>query len=136
MADRDDMETSQDADTPRRSAGQNFMTQGLVWIFIGSAVTLVSFFSAASSPYGGHYVIAYGAIIFGLAQYFRGRAAVSGTDNEDEADELLEEAAELESIDRDKAIAVYAEIVRKFPGTHASNEAQENMHTLRSHRGC
>ena len=110
------------------------MWQGVIWFFGGLAVTLFTYFAAISSPYGGHYVIAYGAIIFGIAQFFRGRAAAGGTDTNDQAQELLDVAAHLESVDRTKAEALYAEIVRKFPGTRACNEAQRNMQTLASHR--
>jgi hypothetical protein len=110
------------------------MRRGIIWFVGGLAVTVFSYSAAVHSPYGGHYVIAYGAIIYGLAQFFRGRAAARGTDTKDQAKELLEVAAHLESLDRAKAVALYEEIVRKFPGTRAANEAQRNMQTLASHR--
>lgn len=130
------VEASQDSpvENPRRASGEKLMIQGIIWFVGGSAVTLFSYLSAASSPYGGHYIIAYGAIIFGIAQFFRGRAAASGTDINDQAQELLDVAAHLEDVDRAKAVALYAEIVRKFPGTRACNEAQRNIQTLASPR--
>lgn len=131
-----EVEAPQDpgVEKPRRTLGEKLMRQGIIWFVGGLAVTLFSYLAAISSPYGGHYVIAYGAIIFGIAQFFRGRAAASGTDTNDQAQELLDVAAHLESVDRAKAEALYAEIARKFPGTRACNEAQRNMQTLASHR--
>jgi hypothetical protein len=121
-------------ENPRRASGEKLMRQGMIWFVGGSAVTLFSYMAAVSSPYGGHYVITYGAIVFGAAQYFRGRAAASGTDTNDQAQELLDVAARLESVDRAKAEELYAEIARKFPGTRAGKEAERNMQTLASHR--
>lgn len=136
MADRTDVGPSQDSvvENPRRAQGQKLMWQGLIWFVGGVVVTLVSYLAAVSSPYGGHYYITYGAIIFGIAQFFRGRAAASGTDTNDQAQELLDVAAHLEDVDRAKAVALYAEIVRTFPGTRASDEAQRNIQTLTSHK--
>jgi hypothetical protein len=123
-----------DVDNPRGALGQNLIWQGSFWLIAGIAVTVLSFSAAISSPYGGHYVIAYGAIIFGLAQLFRGLTAAGGTDTSAQAQELLDAAAHLESVDRAKAVALYAEIAKKFPGTRESDEAQRNIQTLQSHR--
>jgi hypothetical protein len=111
------------------------MLHGAVWFFGGIVVTLFSYVAAVSSPGGGHYGIAYGAIIFGIVQFFRGRAAATGRiDPASQAQEFLDRASHLESVDRARAIALYAEIVRIFPGTTASEEAQRNLQTLTSHR--
>jgi hypothetical protein len=108
------------------------MLHGAVWLIAGIAVTALSLMTAVSSPGGGQYIIAYGAILFGIAQIIRGRAAASGTDSNDQAQELLDLAAQLESVDRAKAVALYAQIAKKFPGTRASDEAQRNLQTLTS----
>jgi hypothetical protein len=50
-----------------------------------------------------------------------------------EAAALLDRAARLESVDREKAIAAYREVVRLYPNTDASNEATRNIHTLARH---
>src|SRR2546421_651708 len=81
---------------PRRAAGKDLMVDGVVWTLGGLLVTLASYFAAIRTPYGGHYFIAHGAIIYGLAKYFRGRAAARGTDGGDQAHELLQFAAQLE----------------------------------------
>jgi hypothetical protein len=47
-----------------------------------------------------------------------------------EAAELLDTAARLESVDREKAIAAYREVVRLYPNTNASSEATRNIHML------
>jgi hypothetical protein len=118
---------------PQRALGQRLMQRGILWFVGGLVVTVFSYAAAVHSPYGGHYVIAYGAVIYGLAQYFRGRAAARGTDSKEQAEELLDAAAHLESVDRAKAVALYEEIVRNFPGTCAGKEAQRNLQTLAPH---
>ncbi len=50
-----------------------------------------------------------------------------------QAQDLLDEAAHMESVDQARAAALYAEIVTKFPGTRASDEARRNVQTLTSH---
>ncbi len=129
-------EASQDpgAENAGRALGQKLMRKGIIWFVGGSAVTLFSYLAAISSPYGGHYVIAYGAIIFGIVQFFQGRAAAGRINTKEGTQELLDAAAHLESVDPAKAVALYAEIVSKFPGTRASDEAQRNMQTLASHK--
>lgn len=118
---------------PRVAYGNQLMIRGALWFIGGTGVTLLSYSAASSGPYGGHYVIAFGAIIFGLAQLFRGLSAASGTDNSQQAEELLQVAAQLETADRARSIALYADIVKNFPGTRAGKEAQKNMETLLSY---
>jgi hypothetical protein len=51
-----------------------------------------------------------------------------------EAQELLQEAARLENVDRAQALAKYAEIVSLFPDTTASREATRNIRILSQHQ--
>ena len=107
------------------------MVSGALWFFGGSAITLFSYMAAVSSPYGGHYVVTWGAVVFGAVRFFQGRAAAAGhIDRNGQAQELLDLAAQLEGADRAKAIAIYQEIVRIFPSTRASKEAQRNIQVL------
>ena len=55
-----------------RKAGRKDMIWGALWFIGGSLVTLITYSNASSSPSGGRYTVAYGAIIFGLIQFFRG----------------------------------------------------------------
>ncbi|MBI4615919.1 MAG: hypothetical protein HY720_20040 [Planctomycetes bacterium] len=48
------------------------MVYGVLWAVGGTAVTVISYSSAASSPRGGTYVIAWGAIVFGVIDFFIG----------------------------------------------------------------
>src|SRR5215470_9800464 len=89
------VEAEPGAKSPRRARGEQLMRRGVIWFAGGLAVTVLSYSAAIRSPYGGHYIVAYGAIIYGLAQFFRGRAAAMGTDTSDQARELLEIAAQL-----------------------------------------
>lgn len=116
---------------------------------VGVAVTLFSYLSAVNTPFESHYIIATGAIVVGIAQMFRGMAIANSIDttdpqellnlaaqqaSEDQAQNLLNIAARLESVDRAKAIALYGEIIWKFPGTPASDEAQRNRQTLEAYK--
>src|SRR5262245_30317714 len=84
---------------PRRAAGQKLMLRGALWFCVGAGATLFSY--AQATQYGGRYVIAGGAIAYGLAQFFRGRAAAAGRiEAKEEGHALLELAARLESVDR------------------------------------
>jgi hypothetical protein len=58
-----------------QEAGQKDMLYGALWCIGGIAVT-VGTYSAASG--GGTYVIAWGAIVFGAIQFFRGLARSAG----------------------------------------------------------
>ena len=60
-----------------RKAGQKNMLYGGLWCGGGLIVTLATY-SAASSG-GGSYVVAWGAIIFGAIQFFRGLSQSSGS---------------------------------------------------------
>jgi len=56
-----------------RAAGQKNMIYGACWCIGGLAVTLLSL-AAASGPGGGRFIMAWGAIIFGAIQFFKGAA--------------------------------------------------------------
>jgi hypothetical protein len=119
---------------PRKSAGRKLLNRGLVWFWFGLAITFLSY--AIAAQHGGTYIIATGAIIFGLAQFFRGRRAVQGRfEAKEEGQELLDMAARLESVDRTKAIGIYQQIINVFPGTPQSKEAARNIRTLETHEG-
>ena len=51
-----------------------------------------------------------------------------------EANEYLNEAAELENNDMDAAIAKYEEVIRRFPDTSAGKEAERNIETIQKNR--
>jgi hypothetical protein len=48
------------------------MIVGLLWAGGGTAVTVISFVSAASSEGGGRYVVTWGAIVFGIIDFLVG----------------------------------------------------------------
>jgi hypothetical protein len=104
---------------------------GAAWLLGGLGFTFLSYLAAVSSPYGSHYSIAIGAICYGAMRFFQGHAMATGRIEPDErAQQLLNVAARLEGVDRRKAIAVYEHVVKTYPGTPASNEAQRNIQTL------
>jgi hypothetical protein len=58
-------------------AGQKNMLFGALWC-IGGIVVTVATYSAAASAGEGRYIIAWGAIVFGAVQFFRGLIQASG----------------------------------------------------------
>ena len=70
-----------------------------------------------------------GAFAYGLID----RHAEETPDITSEATAALDVAARLESVDREKAIAAYREVVRLYPNTDASSEATRNIHVLTHH---
>jgi hypothetical protein len=57
-----------------RSANRD-LTVGGLWLLGGLLVTIVSYSLAASSPNGGHFIIATGAMLYGALRLFRGLKA-------------------------------------------------------------
>ncbi len=55
--------------TQSSAAAQRNMLYGALWFIGGTAVTVLSYQGAS---HGGRYVIAWGAIVFGLVQFIRG----------------------------------------------------------------
>jgi hypothetical protein len=60
-----------------KDAAQKNMLLGALWC-IGGLVVTVATYGAASGPGGGRYVIAWGAIVFGAAQFVRGLIQSAG----------------------------------------------------------
>lgn len=62
-------EHKQDEYTLKQEAARKDMVRGGLWCGLGIVVTIGSYAMASG---GGHYVVAWGAIIFGGIQFFRG----------------------------------------------------------------
>jgi hypothetical protein len=62
-----------------RSSATRAMVIGAVICIIGLVVTIGSYSAASTSPGGGRYVIAWGAVIFGGLQFVRGLIAYLGS---------------------------------------------------------
>jgi uncharacterized protein YjeT (DUF2065 family) len=60
-----------------RKAGMRDMMIGGGICLLGLIMTMGTFNAATSSPGGGRYIVAWGAIIFGAIQFFRGLSRVS-----------------------------------------------------------
>jgi hypothetical protein len=58
----------------KRKVAQKDMLIGAGFCIVGLIITIATYTTAASSRGGGTYVIAWGAIIFGALQFFRGLA--------------------------------------------------------------
>ena len=124
-------------ESPHQVAANRDMLVGGLWCLGGIIVTVVTYSSVANSPGGGTYVVAWGAILFGALRFIRGLTGESKAkpkDDSAEAQSLLDIAARFENVDRAKAVEKYEEIVRLFPDTAASREAQRNIHTLTTRR--
>ena len=133
--DSDDPEASlnEESEDPGRAAGKKRMMQGTLWFLGGSFVTLFSYMDAASST--SYYIVAWGALLYGAVEFFQGWLAATGRVKPNcQAQDLLNLAAQFESAAPAKAVALYEEVAKQFPGTRASEEAQRNIRTLTSHQ--
>lgn len=54
---------------------------GALWCIGGIIVTAVTYSNATASPSGGHYIIAWGAILFGGIQFLKGLFGLASQDN-------------------------------------------------------
>ena len=70
-------------------------------------------------------------VICAVWAYIELREADEASKPRRRANQLLDEAARLESVDRVKAIATYEDIVRLYPDTPAGKQAVRNIETLR-----
>src|SRR6185295_15854679 len=70
--------TTNSADDIRAIARKN-MIVGALWCGGGLLVTFLTYGAATSDPNGGTYVVAWGAIVFGAIQFFRGLVASNAT---------------------------------------------------------
>jgi hypothetical protein len=61
----------------KKAANKNILL-GALWCGGGVLVTAFTYSAASSSSGGGHYVVAWGAIVFGGIQLFRGLAQAAG----------------------------------------------------------
>lgn len=124
-------------DDPVRAAAEKRMHSGALWCLGGILVTVFSYLAAVSSPFGGTYIIAWGAILFGGVRFFQG---LSGRNtkpsNEDIGYEALAYGTKLETEGRvPEALAVYQSIIEKHPETDASNDAKKSIENLQAKRG-
>jgi hypothetical protein len=127
----------QDPDDPWRAAAEKQIRSGALWCVGGSVVTVVTYLSALNNPFGGTYIFAWGAILFGLLRFYQGISNKNKKpNNEDIGYAAVAYAAKLETLGNiDEALSLYQSVIEKFPNTDASNDAKksiENLHAKRS----
>jgi hypothetical protein len=69
--------------------------------------------------------------VSGVGHVLKGLSQFEPAYDEGSAHDLLERAAILESVNMRAAMALYEQIVARFPGTRAAREASQNLKTLR-----
>ena len=124
-------------ENPARTAREKKMLHGAFWCIGGILVTAITYMAAASGSGGGSYIVAWGAIIFGALQFFRG---LPGGDeppsNEDVGYAALASATKLEAEGRiQEASDLYQKIAEAYPNTGAARDAQKSLEDLRATRG-
>lgn len=131
-----------DAATQRADV-QNVILAGGFAIFMGIISLAVSQSHESSVITGGVNVISIGSIlhaaihIFAFVGHIIGgkRASACKAPRMDNAQMHLELAAQFQSWDPTQAVQKYQEVVRKFPNTVASEEAQRNIKALTATKG-
>jgi hypothetical protein len=135
---RDSQTSNLDAsDNPERAAADNRIIFRAVWCIGGILVTVFSYLSAARSPYGGTYIVAWGAILYGIWRVFQGLSGRNARSNSDDIGyEALAYGTKLETEGRVReALVVYQTIIEKYPETAASNDARKSIESLRGKLG-
>lgn len=117
----------------RRAVAESRMLVGALWFIGGVLVTAFSYSSAANNPAGGSYIIAYGAIIFGVIKFIQGYASNDSQSSDDDiAYAALSHGTRLEAEGRVKqALAVYQAIIEKYPDSEAGRDARKSIDALR-----
>ncbi len=119
------------------------MRSGAAWCAGGIIVTFITYIVAASGPFGGTYVIAWGAIVWGAVRFIQGWSARNGkptnpteADKEDEGYEALASATRLETAGRiPEALAAYQKVAETFPESEAAVDARKSIESLLAKRG-
>ena len=128
---------TQVSDNPAVAVAEKRMLRGALWCGGGILVTVITYLAAASSSGGGTYFIAWGAIVFGAIEFFRGlggRHEHSST--EDIGYEALACATNLETEGRvHEALAAYQKIAERYPDTAAGRDAKKSHDSLQARLG-
>ena len=132
---------------PVRLGGRRLMRRGAIWCVGGMLVTGVTYASAVNSPTGGTYFVAWGAILFGALQFYRGwrhrddqagNSAVgeAGGWSEDAAYRELARATALETAGKiPEAREAYARVMEKYPHSEARKDAAISLASLDGGQG-
>jgi len=114
-----------------RTVREKRILYGAIWCTGGVLVTLITYISAVERG-GGTYVVAWGAILFGVFQLIRGLTNTGDEPTvEDVAYDALEYATKLETQGRfQEALAIYQKIVQNSPGSGAARDAQKSIENL------
>ena len=110
------------------------MFRGALWCGGGILVTVVTYLAAENSPGGGTYVVAWGAILFGAIQFFRGLTGRNERPDPDDASyAALAGATLLEKQGRvQEAMDAYKQIAETYPGRPVGRDAQNSLEDLRT----
>jgi len=122
------------AENPARAVAEKRMLHGALWCIGGVAVTAFTYMAAASGPGGGTYVVAWGAIVFGAIQFFRGLTGKNEQPStEDVGYDALAYGTRLETQGRvEEALEVYQKIAEIYRDTAAGRDAQKSIECLRT----
>jgi hypothetical protein len=135
-----DVSATEPIEDPARVAANKRVFWGAAWCLGGLFVTVLSYAAAANSPVGGTYIVAWGAIIFGAIQIFRGivghNAKGDQAEKSDAGDAALAAATRLETQGRiQEALNAYQRIADDYPGTEAGHDARKSIESLQQKRG-
>lgn len=122
---------------PAKNTASRHMMLGVFWFLGGSAVTIGSY--AVSNFFGGWYLVAKGAILWGLAEFIYGfinrkksSDQLERREAEDAAYEALAEGARLEAQGQQAAaLALYQKIAELHPDTPVGWDALASIKNLR-----
>jgi hypothetical protein len=115
------------------------MFRGAMFCIGGILVTVLSYLAAWTSPLGGTYVVAWGAILFGAIRFIQGwreLRAPPPSDKEMDTDtgyEAIAIGTRLEMAGRvPEALAIYQKVAEEHPDTDAARDARKCIESLQA----
>lgn len=122
---------------PLRVSAEKKMLSGAITFIAGILVTGLTYLNAVHSPFGGTYVIAWGAMLVGGVRFFRGLTErdQKPRSGEDAGYGALAQATRLEAQGRiQEALALYQQISEKFPESDAGQDAKKSIESIHARR--
>jgi hypothetical protein len=119
------------SENPAAAADKRRMVRGAFWFIGGAAVTAITYAAAQWGTFGGTYVVAWGAMLYGAFQWYTGWKGNEERAPEETAYAELTRATALEARGHiQEALLAYKGILERNPNSAAAQDAKKSMESL------
>jgi hypothetical protein len=116
---------------PISTSDNRRMVRGTFWFIGGGLVTAITYAAALRGTFGGTYVVAWGAMLYGAFQWYAGWKGNEERAPEDNAYAELGHATALEARGRvQEALLAYKGILERYPDSAAAQDAKKSIESL------